>query len=60
VEVAGRVARLCREHYERLLKRLETEAEKRGSASLDDLAPALPELRRAGALRVAGGDRNLF
>jgi hypothetical protein len=31
-------------HYERLLKRLETEAEKRGSASLEDLAPALPEL----------------
>ena len=41
VEVAGRVARLCREHYGRLLKRLETEAERRGSASLEDLAPAL-------------------
>jgi hypothetical protein len=47
-------------HYERLLKRLETEAEKRGSASLEDLAPALLGLRRAGALRVVRGDRNLF
>jgi len=44
VEVAGRVARLCRMHYRRLLKRLEAEAEKRGSASLEDLAPALPGL----------------
>jgi hypothetical protein len=33
-------------HYERLLKRLETEAEKRGSASLDDLASALGARRR--------------
>jgi SAM-dependent methyltransferase len=51
-------------HYERLLKRLETEAERRGSASLEDLAPALPELearrrpsgsrRRARALKRAG------
>jgi hypothetical protein len=54
VEVAGRVARLCREHYRRLLKRLETEAKKRGSASLEDLAPALPEL---GARRRSSSSR---
>ena len=53
VEVAGGVARLCRWHYRRLLKRLEAEAEKRGSASLEDLAPALPEL---GARRRPSGN----
>jgi hypothetical protein len=51
VEVAGRVARLCREHYKRLLKRLETEAEKRGSASLDDLASELGARPSGGARR---------
>jgi hypothetical protein len=54
VEVAGGVARLCREHYRRLLKRLETEVEKRGSASLDDLVSALPEL---GARRRSSSSR---
>jgi hypothetical protein len=51
VEVAGRVARLCREHYGRLLKRLESEAEKRGSASLEDIASELGARRRSSSSR---------
>ena len=47
VEVAGRVVRLCRGHFRRLLKRLEREAEKRGSASLEDLASELGARRRS-------------